>query len=140
MHLVDAIGKNKEVEYVCNHHEQACAMATEGYARMSDGVGACIVTTGPGGTNAITGLRGCWTDSIPTVFISGQVSTNQTLSATGLNVRQIGDQEADIISIVKPLTKYAVMVTDPNMIKLHLERLFTKPLLAEKVQFGLIFP
>ena len=140
MHLVDAIGKNKEVEYVCNHHEQACAMATEGYARMSDGVGACIVTTGPGGTNAITGLMGCWTDSIPTVFISGQVSTNQTLSATGLNVRQIGDQEADIISIVKPLTKYAVMVTDPNMIKLHLDEAFHEATTGRKGPVWLDIP
>ena len=121
MHLVDAIGRNEDLEYVCNHHEQACAMAAEGYARMSGGLGACIVTTGPGGTNALTGLMGCWTDSIPTIFISGQVATHQTLAATGLNVRQIGDQEVDIISMVKPITKYAATVTEPNKIKIHLD-------------------
>jgi acetolactate synthase I/II/III large subunit len=124
MHLVDAIGKSDKLKYVCNHHEQACAMAAEGYARMSEGVGACIVTTGPGGTNALTGLMGCWTDSIPTIFISGQVAIHQTLAATGLNVRQIGDQEIDIIKVVSPITKYAETVTDPQTIKLHLDAAF----------------
>ena len=121
MHLIDAIGKSEELEYVCNHHEQACAIATEGYARLSNGLGACIVTTGPGGTNAITGLMGCWTDSIPTIFISGQVASHQTLRATGLNVRQIGDQEVDIINVVKPLTKYAATVEKAEDIKQHLD-------------------
>jgi len=121
MHLIDAIGKSEELEYVCNHHEQACAIAAEGYARLSNGLGACIVTTGPGGTNAITGLMGCWTDSIPTIFISGQVALHQTLGATGLNVRQIGDQEVDIINVVRPLTKYAATVEKAEDIKYHLD-------------------
>ena len=73
-----------------------------------------------------TGLMGCWTDSIPSIFISGQVSINQTLGATGLNVRQIGDQEVDIVSMVSPITKYAAMVTDPRKIKLHLDEAFHK--------------
>jgi acetolactate synthase-1/2/3 large subunit len=124
MHLIDSVGKSNEIEFVCNHHEQACAMAAEGYARQSGGVGACIVTTGPGATNAITGLMGCWTDSIPTIFISGQVALHQTKAATGLNVRQIGDQEVDIVNIVKPITKYAVMIKNAKDIRVHLERAF----------------
>ena len=140
MHLVDAIGKSEDLEYVCNHHEQACAIAAEGYARLSDNLGACIVTTGPGGTNALTGLMGCWTDSIPAIFISGQVSLHQTLGATGLNVRQIGDQEADIISIVRPLTKYAATVENADDIKHHLDKAYHKATTGRKGPVWLEIP
>jgi len=140
MHLIDAIGKSKDLEYVCNHHEQACAMATEGYARLSNGIGACIVTTGPGSTNTVTGLMGCWTDSIPAIFISGQVALHQTLGATGLNVRQIGDQEVDIISIVKPLTKYAATVENANDIKHHLDKAYHKAITGRKGPVWLNIP
>jgi acetolactate synthase-1/2/3 large subunit len=121
MHLIDAVGKCDRIKYVCNHHEQACAMAAEGYARLSEGVGACIVTTGPGGTNSLTGVMGCWTDSIPTIFISGQVATNHMMSKNRFPVRQIGDQEVDIIRMVSPITKYAKTVADPETIKFHLD-------------------
>ena len=91
IHLIDSLGKAKKLKYVCTHHEQAAAMAAEGYARLKGDIGACLVTTGPGGTNTLTGVLGCWLDSIPTIFISGQVSLSQISENTGC--RQIGDQE-----------------------------------------------
>lgn len=123
MHLVDAIGKNDKLEYVCNHHEQACAIAAEGYARVSNKIGVACVTSGPGGTNAITGVLGSWLDSIPALIISGQVKFETTIvSQPELKLRQLGDQEINITDIVRPITKYAVMVTDKNSIRYHLER------------------
>lgn len=122
MHIIDGIGKNSALKYVCNHHEQACAIAAEGYARVSNKIGIAVVTTGPGGTNAITGVMGAWTDSIPMLIISGQVKFVTTIaSQPELNLRQIGDQELNIVDVVKPITKYAVMVTDKNDIRRHLE-------------------
>jgi acetolactate synthase-1/2/3 large subunit len=122
MHIIDGIGKNSGLKYVCNHHEQACAIAAEGFARVSNKIGIAIVTTGPGGTNAITGVMGGWVDSIPMLIISGQVKFETTIaSQPELNLRQIGDQEINIVDIVKPITKYAVMVTDKNKIRAHLE-------------------
>lgn len=122
MHIIDGIGKNSALNYVCNHHEQACAIAAEGYARVSNKIGVAVVTTGPGGTNAITGVMGGWVDSIPMLIISGQVKFVTTIaSQPELNLRQIGDQEINIVDIVKPITKYAVMVTDKNKIRAHLE-------------------
>ena len=123
MHLIDSLGKSN-IEYICNHHEQALAMAVEGYARMEKGVGVGLVTTGPGGTNTITGLVGCWLDSIPAIFISGQVPTSQLSEGTGC--RQIGDQEFDIVDMVKNITKYAVTVKNKNDIKYCLEKAFYK--------------
>lgn len=121
MHLVDSIGRNKNIRYICNHHEQASAIAVEGYARMKNDIGVAFVTTGPGGTNAITGVAGCWLDSIPALIISGQVKLETTIiDSPGL--RQLGDQEINIIDVVKPITKYAVMVTDKNKIRYHLEK------------------
>ena len=108
IHLIDSLGKSKNLKYICTHHEQAAAMAAEGYARLKQGIGACIVTTGPGGTNTLTGVLGSWLDSIPVIFISGQVSLSQISEGTGC--RQIGDQEFDIVSVVKNMTKYAKMV------------------------------
>ncbi|WP_291940107.1 thiamine pyrophosphate-binding protein [Campylobacter sp.] len=123
MHLIDSLGKNENLEYVCNHHEQACAIAAEGYARVSNKIGIAYVTTGPGGTNAITGVYGAWVDSIPTMIISGQVKFQTTIaSQPKLNLRQLGDQEVNIIDIVRPITKYAVMITDKNSIKFHLQK------------------
>lgn len=122
MHLNDAIGKAEGLRYVCNHHEQACAMAADGYARISGDVGVCCVTTGPGGTNTITGVLGQWLDSVPAMYVSGQVRTDVTVASTGLPLRQLGDQEADIVRMVESITKYAVLVTDPRTIRYHFEK------------------
>ena len=123
MHLIDSLGKNKTLEYVCNHHEQACAIAAEGYARVTNKIGIAYVTTGPGGTNALTGVYGAWVDSIPTLTISGQVKFETTIaSQPELSLRQLGDQEVNIIDLVKPITKYAVMITDKNTVKYHLQK------------------
>ena len=122
MHLNDAIGRNKDLEYVCNHHEQACAIAVEGYSRTTGNLGVAVVTSGPGGTNTLTGVLGLWLDSIPGMFISGQIKYGTTVESTGLPLRQLGDQEANIIAIVRSITKYAVMVRDPNSIRYHFEK------------------
>ncbi|MBI5619669.1 thiamine pyrophosphate-binding protein, partial [Candidatus Gottesmanbacteria bacterium] len=118
IHLVDALGKSK-LRYVCNHHEQACATAAEGYSRIK-GMGVALVTTGPGGTNAITGVAGAWLDSIPMLVVSGQVRTEVLGTPNGM--RQLGPQEINIIDMVKPITKYAVTVMDPRDILYHLEK------------------
>jgi len=119
MHLCDALGRQRRLKYVCNGHEQACVMAAEGYARASGHIGAATVTTGPGGTNTVTGVIGAWIDSIPVVVISGQVKLETTvLRCPGL--RQLGDQEINITDIVKPVTKYAEVVTDKNDVAYHL--------------------
>ena len=120
MHLVDSLGRNEHLRYIATHHEQAAAMAAEGYARISGKPGVALVTSGPGGTNAITGVCGAWIDSIPTIFISGQVTQDTLIGNTGL--RQFGIQEANIIEIVRPITKYAVTVTDPSEVKYHLQK------------------
>lgn len=124
MHLNDSLARCERLEFVCNHHEQACAIAAENYAKAA-GMGVAMVTTGPGGTNAITGLAGAWLDSTPCLFLSGQVKRADRMFApdgTPLGLRQRGPQELDIISVVKPLTKYAVTVTDPAMIRYHMEK------------------
>ena len=120
--LCDALYKAKKLKYVSCHHEQAVAYATESYARAKNKPGAAIVTTGPGGTNTTSGVACCWIDSVPSIFISGQVYLNQTIEKSGL--RQVGVQEFDIINMVKPFTKYAVMVREPNEIKYHLEKAY----------------
>lgn len=120
IHLIDSVGKSKKIKYVCNHHEQASATAAEAYSRVTGNLGVCIVTTGPGATNAITGMLGAWLDSIPMIVISGQVK-RETMGA-GAKWRQLGDQEINIIDIVKPITKYAVAVMKPENIKYHLEK------------------
>lgn len=122
MHLNDAFGRQKELSYVACHHEQACAIAAEGYARVSGRVAAVNVTTGPGGTNAITGVWGAFTDSVPMVVISGQVQYRTVVRSTDLPLRQLGDQEIDITRMVASCTKYAEMVTDASTIKYHLEK------------------
>jgi len=125
MQLNDALARCPNLEYVCNQHEQACAIAAEAYAKVTNNLGVAMVTTGPGGTNAITGLAGAWLDSTPCLFLSGQVKRADRMyrpDGTPLGVRQRGIQEVDIVSIVQPLTKYAVTVTDPLSIRYHLEK------------------
>ena len=118
--LCDAATKSNSMSYYCCHHEQAAAFAAEGYARASGKVGATLVTTGPGGTNALTGVSSAWIDSIPLIFISGQVFSNQLIGKSKL--RQLGVQEINIIDLVKPNTKYAVCLKSPNDIKYELEK------------------
>lgn len=122
MHLNDGFGHNKNLNCIYNHHEQACTIAAEGYYRMSNKLPAVCVTTGPGGTNALTGVLGAYLDSIPMLVISGQVKREMTVATTGLSLRQLGDQEWDIISTVDTMTKYSEMVTDANKIKYCLQK------------------
>ncbi len=120
--LVDSLGRTEGVKYVATHHEQAAAIAAEGYARMNNKLGACVVTSGPGGTNAITGTLCSWLDSIPVIVVSGQVNKEMTTNYTELPLRQLGDQEFNIVESVKNMTKYAVQVNDPSQIRYHLEK------------------
>lgn len=122
IHLIDSIGKSK-INYVCNHHEQASATSAEGYSRVTNTIGVCLVTTGPGGTNAITGVAGSWLDSIPMLVISGQVKRSLMGAKIG-GLRQLGSQEINIIDMVKPITKYAITVMKPEDIKYHLDKAF----------------
>lgn len=123
MHLDDAIGHQEGIHCTFNHHEQACSIAAEGYARMTGRIAAVCVTSGPGGTNAFTGVVGGWLDSIPMLVISGQVKRETTTWACQeLNLRQLGDQEFCVIDSVRNMTKYAVMVTNPLEIAYHLEK------------------
>jgi acetolactate synthase-1/2/3 large subunit len=125
MHLNDSLARCPELRYVCNHHEQASAIAAENYAKFTHQLGVAMVTTGPGGTNAITGLAGAWLDSTPCLFLSGQVKRpDRMYDSNGRHrgVRQMGNQEIDIVSIVAPLTKYAATIDDPNSIRYHLEK------------------
>jgi acetolactate synthase-1/2/3 large subunit len=122
MHLNDAFGRSRDMEYVACHHEQACAMAAESYFRMSGRVAAVNVTTGPGGTNALTGVYGAYVDSCSLFVVSGQVKRETLMSSTSLPLRQLGDQEVDIVAMARPVTKYAELVTDPLSIRYHLEK------------------
>lgn len=125
MHLDDAIGHDERIHCIFNHHEQACAIAAEAYTRMTGKLAAVCVTSGPGGTNAITGVMGGWLDSIPMFVISGQVKRETTTwSCPELALRQLGDQEFDICGSVQNMTKYAVMVTNPEEIAYHLEKAY----------------
>jgi acetolactate synthase I/II/III large subunit len=125
MHLNQSLGSCAEIQAICNSHEQASAICAESYAKVTNGLGVAMVTTGPGGTNAVTGVAGAWLDSTPTLFISGQVKRpDRMFDAEGkpLGMRQLGVQEVDIVSIVKPITKYAVTVLDPGDIRYHMEK------------------
>lgn len=122
MHLNDGLGHQEGLHCVYNHHEQACAMAAESYTRIHNKLAVVCVTTGPGGTNAITGVVGGWLDSIPMLVISGQVRYDTTARSTGLNIRAMGDQEFDICQSVSCMTKYCEMVTDPLRIRYSLEK------------------
>ena len=126
MHLNDALGHNADLRVTYNHHEQACAIAAEAYARLENKIAAVCVTTGPGGTNALTGVVGGWLDSIPMFIISGQVRYDTTaryaLQYTGTPLRAMGDQEYDITKAVQYMTKFAAMLEDPKDIRYLLEK------------------
>lgn len=120
LHLIDSVSRHPKIKYITAQHEEAIAFAAEGYAKATGNIGTAIVTSGPGGTNAVTGVADAWLDSIPVIFISGQVNTNETIRKTG--IRQFGPQEINIIDIVKPITKYTAHIDDENLIRYHLEK------------------
>ncbi len=125
MHLNDSLSHCPGIQPVCNSHEQASAICAENYGKATNRLGVALVTTGPGGTNTVTGVAGAWLDSTPTLFISGQVKRpDRMFNAEGkpLGMRQLGVQEVDIVSIIKPITKYAVTIVDPQSIRYHLEK------------------
>jgi acetolactate synthase-1/2/3 large subunit len=124
MHLNDSFGHNDYFDIVYNHHEQACSMAAEGYAQVTGRPAIVSVTSGPGTTNAMTGVLGAWLDSIPMVIISGQMKRETLISSNSLRLRQLGFQEFNIIDSVKAMTKYAVVVDDPRYVHYHLEKAF----------------
>jgi len=120
MHLVDSLGRNSRLQYICNLHEQAAAVAAEAYGQYTNSLGVALVTTGPGGTNTITGVAGAWLDSTPCLFVSGQVKRADCVGSRG--IRQMGFQEINITHLIAPITKYAVIITDPETIRYHLEK------------------
>ncbi len=120
MHLVDSVGKSRKIKFVCSLHEQACAVAADAYGQYTNRLGVALVTTGPGGTNTVTGVAGAWLDSVPCLFLSGQVKRGDMKAGHG--VRQMGFQEVGIVGIVSSITKYAVTVTEPESIRYHLEK------------------
>lgn len=120
MHLNDSLGRRDDIAFVGNLHEQASAVAAEAYSRVTGKLSVCMVTAGPGSTNAITGVLGAYLDSTPVLFLSGQVKTADLKGDSGL--RMLGVQEVDIVSLVRPITKYVVTVTDPNTVRYHLEK------------------
>jgi len=123
MHLLDSVSKSKKIRYICNHHEQASAMAAEGNARWKGSLGVCFATSGPGATNTVTGVSGAWLDSSPVLFITGQSRRTLTVRGLGLsNLRMVGTFEVDIVPIVQSITKYAVFVDDPRMVLYHLQK------------------
>ena len=120
LHIIDSISKTEGIDYVCTHHEQAAAMAADSYARTTGNIGAAVATSGPGATNLITGICAAYYDSIPVLYVTGQVSTFR--SKDGFDVRQIGFQETEIVPICKTITKYVVRVDDPSQIRYELEK------------------
>ena len=120
MHLNDSLGRCGRLEYVCNLHEQASAIAAEAYARVTNDLGVAMVTAGPGSTNAVTGVAGAWLDSTPVLFLSGQVKRADLKGSSGL--RMLGVQEVDIVSMVRSITKYAVTIIDPETVRYHVEK------------------
>lgn len=126
MHLLDAVSRRPKLKYICNHHEQASAMAAEGYARQSGSLGVCYATSGPGGTNTITGVAGAWLDSSPVLFITGQSKSTQTIRHTAMHgLRQFGTFEVDVLPMVEGITKYSAFVDEPAKIRYHLEKAVT---------------
>jgi acetolactate synthase-1/2/3 large subunit len=127
MHLNDALAREKRIAWICNHHEQACSMAAEGYARVTGRPAVVNVTTGPGGINALNGVFGAFTDSIPMVVVSGQVKREtclSTYSGLGDRLRQLGDQEVDIVRMAAGVTKSAVQLVDPQLVRWEIERAY----------------
>ena len=125
MYLTDAFAKNENIDYICNFHEQACAIAAEGYSRVSGKPGVCLVTTGPGASNAISGALSAWHDSIPLIIICGQVRSN-IIANNYDSIRQIGPQEANIIELAKSLTKFAISVRNKEDIYKILDEAYEK--------------
>ena len=138
MHLNDSLARCAGLDFVCNLHEQACAIAAEGYARVTNNLGVALVTTGPGGTNTVTGVPAAWLDSTPCLFLSGQVKRADLMGGRG--VRQLGPQEVDIVSIVKTITKYAATVTIRQASATIWKRRSTRRPRAGKGPFGSTFP
>jgi acetolactate synthase-1/2/3 large subunit len=139
-HLLNSV-KEKNFKYICNYHEQACAMAAEGYARIANKPACVLVTNGPGSTNTLTGVVGAYQDSIPMIIISGQVPVDQSLgSLKDITLRQLGVQECDIISMVKPITKYAIQITNPNNIVSCLEKAYQEATTGRKGPVWLDIP
>jgi acetolactate synthase-1/2/3 large subunit len=123
MQLTDALACHGQLRYVCSHNEQATTMEADGYAKVRGGFGVALVTTGPGATNAITGVVGAWQDSTPVMVISGQSKRQQTIHQSGLEgLRQFGVQEAHILPMIASVTKYAAMLDDPCTVRYHLEK------------------
>jgi len=120
VHLVDSIGRNPDIDYICTQHEQAAAMAAEGYSRVTQNLGVALATSGPGATNLVTGVCCAYFDSIPTLFITGQVPRSQL--KRDYSVRQLGFQETDVVSMFKSITKSAVLVDYPGQIRYFLEQ------------------
>ena len=136
MHLNDSFGHHKGFRNIYNHHEQASAMAAEGYARSCLRPAIVSVTSGPGATNAITGVLGAWLDSIPMIVLSGQMKSETILSSTPLELRYLGFQESNIVEIVSSITKYAISLNSTKEIKFHLKKLITLLILVGKARFG----
>lgn len=123
MHLNDSVGKQEGLNYYCSHHEQASAIGAEGYARTNDKLGVVVVTSGPGGTNTVTGVIGQWLDSVPVLYLSGQVKQETTIeSCRNIGLRQLGDQEINIVDVVRPVTKFAAIIDDPKKVRYLLEK------------------
>ncbi|WP_417535383.1 thiamine pyrophosphate-binding protein [Methylophaga sp.] len=130
MHLVDALGQNPDITFIPTHHEQAAAIAAEAYSRVNETLGVALVTTGPGATNALTAVAGAWIESVPLLIISGQVKRADMKDDSG--VRQMGPQEVDIVSMVKPITKYAITVDEPENIGLYLDKALHEAMTGRK--------
>ena len=122
MYLNNGLGHQEGLTITYNHHEQACAMAAEAYARINNKMAVLCVTTGPGGTNAITGVLGAWLDSIPMFVLSGQVRYDWTARYSGVGIRAMGDQEFDICKSIECMSKYSEMVIEPMRIRYLLEK------------------
>lgn len=123
MHLIDAVGRIEGMRIICNHHEQASALAAEGYARYTGQLGVCYATSGPGATNLMTPLVECWQESVPVLFLTGQSKLSQTAQGSGIEgLRQAGTFQVDIVSMVDTVTKYTVMIEDPKKVRYYLEK------------------
>lgn len=138
MHLNDSLGNSKKIQYITCLHEQACAIAAEAYARVNNQIGLLMVTTGPGGTNALTGVAGAYLESTPMFVVSGQVKRMDMINNQG--VRQQGMQELDIVSVVASITKYAALVDDPQMIRYHMDKALYEAMSGRKGPVWLDIP
>ena len=128
MHLTDGVALHGKLQTICPHHEQTSSMAMDAYSRATGNLGVGFFTSGPGATNAITGLGGAWQDSVPCLFISGQVKKKETTNnAKILGLRQLGVQELDLIPIVQSLCKYAITLNDPEKVRYEFEKALHNP-------------